>query len=677
MAYKKIKQDQVEFLKGKKEEKRANEELIEQYNELRDLGQELLPHQEKRLQLLQTEQALQTTGLNLEKELNKQSQSGNAEKAKQAQLGKGMLDSLKASLKAGDITVSQFKDQAAIIQQIASGQLDSAAIQDILVDNAGNLTAEMEQFLKTQKKANKNSEMMKGAISEADSATGGLGSTIMGFVSNPLTGIIALLTAFAQGTDEIGAKFGAIGVKDFRSELGAARKEFIGMGLDGSAALDVVSDLAGNFGIAFDKAVDLASTVGEIAKVSGISTEEAANLVGIFTELGGLSAEEAENVAKGTLELARANNVAPDKVLADIANSTEAFAMFGGMGAEAFAEAAVQARKLGSDVDSMAKSARGMLNFQESISAEMEASVMMGRRLDLTRARELALQGPTLEFQKEIVKQMGSAAKFNAMDVLTKEALAKALNFEVGELSKIVNKTKEQKTLAGEISRLEPSELISEDAMSSIAQTISNIKLMGLELVETYGPQINEIFQALADIMMPIAERAVAFLTSFAEGDDMMGSLKSSLGAIASVLAVVATLSVVASLANIVSSFSKIPVVGAVLGIAAAVGFAAYIASLMGGLETGTEIGGIKKDSVHQLHAGETVLNKQDTEMLRKQQSAISMGRGGNMGGNMELRQLKEEIVGLRQDMKKYFDLGGSVPRTIVSGVGEALNSVG
>ena len=621
MAYKKIKQDQVEFLKGKEEEKRANQELIEQYNELRDLGQELLPHQEKRLQLLETEQALQTTGLDLEKELNKQSQSGNAEKAKQAQLGKGMLDSLKQSLKDGAITTDQFKDQAAIIQQIASGQLDSAAIQDILIDNAGNLTGEMEQYLKTQEKANKNSEMMKGAISEADSATGGLGSTIMGFVSNPLTAIIGMLTAFAEGTDEIGGKFGAIGVKDFRSELGAARKEFIGMGLDGAAALDVVSDLAANFGIGLDKAIDLASTVGEIAKVSGISTEEASNLVGLFTELGGLSAEEAENVAKGTLELARANNVAPDRVLADIANSTEAFAMFGGKGADAFAEAAVFARKLGSDIDSMAKSGRGMLNFQESIT--------------------------------------------------------KALNMEVGALSKIVNKTREQKTLAGEIAKLPTSELISEDAMSSIAKTIADIKVMGLELVETYGPQINELFQALADIMMPIAERAVAFLTSFAEGDDMMGGLKSSLAAVATVLGIVATLSVVASIANIAASAAAIPMVGWAIGIAAAIGFGLYINSLMSGLATGTEIGGIKKDSVHQLHAGETVLNKQDTEMLRRQQSAIAMGRGGSVGGNMELRHLKEEIVGLRQDMKKYFDLGGSVPRTIVSGVGEALNNVG
>ena len=523
MAYKKIKQDQVEFLKGKEEEKRANQELIEQYNELRDLGQELLPHQEKRLQLLETEQALQTTGLDLEKELNKQSQSGNAEKAKQAQLGKGMLDSLKQSLKDGAITTDQFKDQAAIIQQIASGQLDSAAIQDILIDNAGNLTGEMEQYLKTQEKANKNSEMMKGAISEADSATGGLGSTIMGFVSNPLTAIIGMLTAFAEGTDEIGGKFGAIGVKDFRSELGAARKEFIGMGLDGAAALDVVSDLAANFGIGLDKAIDLASTVGEIAKVSGISTEEASNLVGLFTELGGLSAEEAENVAKGTLELARANNVAPDRVLADIANSTEAFAMFGGKGADAFAEAAVFARKLGSDIDSMAKSGRGMLNFQESITAEMEASVMMGRRLDLNEARRLFLAKDMVGFQKEIVKQIGSAAEFNQMDVLTQESMAKAFNMELGTLSKIVNKTKEQKTLAGEIAKLPTSELISEDAMSSIAKTIADIKVMGLELVETYGPQINELFQALADIMMPIAERAVAFLTSFAEGDDMMG----------------------------------------------------------------------------------------------------------------------------------------------------------
>jgi hypothetical protein len=37
-------------------------------------------------------------------------------------------------------------------------------------------------------------------------------------------------------------------------------------------------------------------------------------------------------------------------------------------------------------------------------------------------------------------------------------------------------------------------------------------------------------------------------------------------------------------------------------------------------------------------------------------------------------REMKEEMANLRKDMKSYFGIGGSVPRTIVGGFGDKLN---
>ena len=97
-GYRKIRQDQIDFLEGKKQEAEVNEELVKQYNKLRDLGQELLPHQEKRLKQLEREETLRTGAVSLEKKLDKQAKSLNKKKQKSANLGKLMVANLKKSV---------------------------------------------------------------------------------------------------------------------------------------------------------------------------------------------------------------------------------------------------------------------------------------------------------------------------------------------------------------------------------------------------------------------------------------------------------------------------------------------------------------------------------------------------------------------------------------------------
>ena len=672
----KAQQRQLEL---KKEELALNQQLMADAAEFVSLGGELTALQQQHITNLQTEAALRTEGANLEAELTAQAQSGNAERAKQGELGKGMLDSLKESLQAGDITVDQFKDQASIVGQIAAGQLDSAAIQDIMTANAGQLTAEMEQYLSTQEEANDNASMMSGALGQADDLIGGFGSQIMGYITNPLSAVFALLTASSSITDEIGAKFGAIGVTQFRSELGEARMEFVGMGLEAGEALNVVDSLTANFGLALDKAMDMAVTVGDIAKSTGMTTDEASNLVGMLTATQGLSAEEAENLSKSTYELAAANNVAPTQVLKDVADSAETFAMFAGEAPEGLMRAAVQARKLGTNLDAVAKSMESSLDFQNSISAEMTASAMIGRQLNLTKLRSLALDGSAEDYAAELARLAGTQEEFNAMNYYQKKALARALGVEVTELAKIVAKEKEAATLAGEISKADASNILPQDSMSAIAETISSLKMMGLELVEAYGPQIEELFASLGESILPIAQGAVDFMTSFAEGESVLPGLKMGLIAISGIMAGIAVLSAVAAVANIVASFSQIPFgVGVGLGIFAAVAFLAMLGGIaaMAFLDTGTELGGVKADnSIAALHKGETVLNAKDTAMLAASLGAVRGGGASNLTANRQNRELKDEMTLLREEMKSYFGLGGTATRQIGSAVGSAVRN--
>ena len=165
--------------------------------------------------------------------------------------------------------------------------------------------------------------------------------------------------------------------------------------------------------------------------------------------------------------------------------------LFSKDGGKNILEASVFARKLGINLDAVAKTADSLLNFNDSLNKEIEASIMLGRNLNLQKARELAFNNDLKGLQEEIVNLVGSEADFNEMNAFQRNSLAKALNMEVSDIQKIVSGQKEQKTLQGEITRLTSENELPEDAITKTAETLFLLKQTGLELAESIGPAVN------------------------------------------------------------------------------------------------------------------------------------------------------------------------------------------
>ena len=99
------------------------------------------------------------------------------------------------------------------------------------------------------------------------------------------------------------------------------------------------------------------------------------------------------------------------------------------------AKAVQQTRKLGLSLSQAKNMSSSLLNFEESIAAEMEAEMLLGRNLNLDRARSLALQGKHAEAAEEIANQFGTAEEFAALTVIEQNALAKAAGTTADELA--------------------------------------------------------------------------------------------------------------------------------------------------------------------------------------------------------------------------------------------------
>ena len=77
-------------------------------------------------------------------------------------------------------------------------------------------------------------------------------------------------------------------------------------------------------------------------------------------------------------------------------------------------------------------------DFETSIEKQMEASLLLGRQINLDRARQLALTGDQEGMLQEILKQVGGEAEFNRLNVLQRRALAESVGQSVENLSRLV-----------------------------------------------------------------------------------------------------------------------------------------------------------------------------------------------------------------------------------------------
>ena len=235
-----------------------------------------------------------------------------------------------------------------------------------------------------------------------------------GLIAGAIAGGVFVMASFAGKVDAIGQSFGAIGIHSgaIRTDLLDAEIQATKLGKSLEDVVESVTTLTSEFGTGFAEARSMASSVVDTSVALGLSTSEGGQLIGTFATLSGLSNDAAVALAKQTTLLATASDVAPQQVLRDIAGSSEAVALFTDASGKNIARAAIQARKLGTDIAATAVSAENLLDVQTSLQKAVEASQLIGRNINVQKLQELSLAGDLEGFAKEQRKQLGSQSEF-------------------------------------------------------------------------------------------------------------------------------------------------------------------------------------------------------------------------------------------------------------------------
>jgi hypothetical protein len=292
-----------------------------------------------------------------------------------------------------------------------------------------------------------------------------------------------------------------------------------------------------------------------LTKQMGLEADEAAGL----QKLGMLNKQSVESILNTTLKNNTAN-ISNRKIISEIAKINAEISAAYKNNPDLIAKAVVQAAKLGMTMEQSRKVADSLLDFESSISNELEAELLTGKQLNFEKARALALDGKSSEAAAELMSQMGGMEALTKMNVITRNAMAKSIGMTSEELMKSVqqqeilnalgadnqkqvqdrydklismNKTAEAAALLEDIRKQKNGELMAQDiSRANLSQrfeeTMNRIKEIFvtiasgpiLDMLDSFakwignGDKIKEVFSAIRSQMKLIEIIAVGIMTA-------------------------------------------------------------------------------------------------------------------------------------------------------------------
>jgi myosin heavy subunit len=275
------------------------------------------------------------------------------------------------------------------------------------------------------------------------------------------------------------------------------------------------------FGTATMFSGELLKDFTNMTKVMGYTDEAAAKLSKITVATG---TDLSDNTAE-ILGTAAAFNVTnklalnEKEIVEGVAKASAATTVSLGMQPGKIAAAVVQAKALGLELEQVTGIAESLLNFESSISNELEAELLTGRALNLEQARYLALTNDVEGVAKEIANQGITAAEFGGMNMIQQKAIAEAVGLTKEELAQsLINQqalTKlgnKDKTLAEAYNRLKKEGLSDAQIQKQLGEDISAEQLKSQSIQERFNASVEKLQEIFVSIAEPILQIVSPFM---------------------------------------------------------------------------------------------------------------------------------------------------------------------
>lgn len=236
-------------------------------------------------------------------------------------------------------------------------------------------------------------------------------------------------------------------MEESRKDLGLTYTQMLGM--TSQAASVGFSPSGILFGVGMKEAMESSRAIVDQTGQLNKATNETVLETGKLMSLYGLSGDEAakltqltditgQNNIESAKALALANNVPIGKMLKDVAQNTEFFALHSKEGGANIYKASVFAKKLGLDLSKVEQITAKLLDDPTAAMENgMNASVMLGKQIDVMSIQQQLYNDDQEGALKNIMNQIGGIDKFNKMDRYQKIAIADLLGVQVQDVMKM------------------------------------------------------------------------------------------------------------------------------------------------------------------------------------------------------------------------------------------------
>jgi len=214
------------------------------------------------------------------------------------------------------------------------------------------------------------------------------------------------------------------------------------------------------------------------------------------------------------------------KLMADVSKLSAATTLSLGKNPKAIANAVATAKALGMEMSKVEGIADSLLDFESSIEKEMEAELLLGKNLNLEKARTAALNNDLATVAEEISKEAGSAAEFAEMNRIQQQALAAAVGMSREDLAQTLFTQEQLQGLTGEQAKEEQKKLdiaIEKHGLAAAmeaqeAGTLENLfnQASEQERMALASEKMNETFTEMGKLLTPILQ-TMTDLTVFAQ----------------------------------------------------------------------------------------------------------------------------------------------------------------
>ena len=190
----------------------------------------------------------------------------------------------------------------------------------------------------------------------------------------------------------------------------------------------------------------------------------------------------------------------------------------------AIAETLMHLESMGTNLDNIKKTQGALLNFEQSISKELEAELLTGKSLNLEKARMAALTNDHVTLAEEVNKQVGTYAEFGDMNLIQQQAIAAAVGMSADEMANMLKEQELAHLSATELRAIGEKEMASKkeqkDLQGKFNDLVEKLKIM---FVDEIGPVIESFVGKFEDqlptAMETIREKISMFGTKIKELD--------------------------------------------------------------------------------------------------------------------------------------------------------------